>query len=255
MQDVPIATALALQLETDVDLGGEIEKGGFFASVNDQPLAIHVPSIFEEFNQAPESRMYERFDTWMIPHRISLMRRSGLAEPTAVGIEVEYLSGSGTCSIISLYPTLQWRKLGSVGVRSTVTGAYSLAPTGELSQGAAPAGEAVRTATVGGLRCSMSAGGEIHLDLSANVATPYIHASGIGSSRCEWRFDRDQEPLYGRDIEAWSVIVVSKYQEEIRLRTRYYFVARTLFVPTRRESEWVEITCKLQKPEALGRPV
>jgi hypothetical protein len=91
----------------------------------------------------------------------------------------------------------------------------------------------------------MNTGGELSLRLEATIATPIISAVGLGSSRCEWRFDRDREPLFGRDIETWSVVVLPKRQTSLRLRARFYLISRMLFVPTRRQSDWLELTCPL----------
>src|ERR1051325_7743867 len=133
MKEIPISIATSEELERDLDFGGEIEAGGFFAQVNDQPLAIHVRSVFEEFNQSPQSKLYERFETWMIPLSVGLIRRSGFAEPTAVGIEVEYLNEDSTCSVISLLPSFQWKEVGGGAMRVNIDGSFLLAPTGQLS--------------------------------------------------------------------------------------------------------------------------
>ena len=73
---------------------------------------------------------------------------------------------------------------------------------------------------------------------SSQVFTPKLMAVGVGSSRCEWRFDVGNSPLYGKDIETWSLLALPKTQRALRYRMRFYVVTRLAFVPQRFESSW-----------------
>ena len=47
----------------------------------------------------------------------------------------------------------------------------------------------------------------IHHNLDKSRSTfDRFAAVGVGSSRAEWRFDRHKEPLFGRDVETWTIV-------------------------------------------------
>ena len=90
--------------------------------------------------------------------------------------------------------------------------------------------------------------GELKFQFRTTVLTPDVQAVGEGSSRCEWRFDRDQLPLYGRDIQTWAVVVLPRRQRELHYLMRFYLNVRTFFFSTRRESDWPmeKLVCRLE---------
>jgi hypothetical protein len=125
---------------------------------------------------------------------------------------------------------------------TSIAGSFS--PTGEVSAGSETAADQNgESFNVGSLSCKMSGSAAASLNFTANVATPSVAAVGIGSNRAEWKFNRAEEPLFGRDIETWAVLVIPKGFEELRYRIRFSLTTRTLFFPTRRESDWTELTC------------
>jgi hypothetical protein len=60
--------------------------------------------------------------------------------------------------------------------------------------------------TLDALTVTADMGASVGVRLESTVSTPSISAIGIGSSRCEWRLDKQKEPLFGRDIETWSAV-------------------------------------------------
>ena len=117
MAEKPIAHALTPQLESMI-LGGEIDEGGFFAEVGEEPRGFRLRDLFERLGKPIPPRLAELnrvYELWLIPHRVNIIRRSGLAEPTSVGIEVRYLKGKKTCSVVSLLPSFQYLVHGRLG--------------------------------------------------------------------------------------------------------------------------------------------
>jgi hypothetical protein len=248
--EVPINITLTEQLEFSPDLGTEVEEAGFFAQAARQPIAFSVRSLFRRLGrpQAEAIKLYRRFELWLIPHRVSITRRQGLAEPTSIGIEVNYQDEGMTCSIISLFPSFQFVEHGSIGASASFSGRMSA--TGELLPQKSTPESAFQNIDVAGLTFSTDAkadvSGDVALNVRSRVVTPVISATGIGSSRCEWRLDKRDEPLFGKDIETWAVIALPKNLESIAYDVRFYLITRTLFVPTRRQSDWVTIKCALE---------
>lgn len=241
MPIIEINEALTRELEGGGDLGTPFEEGGFVADVADQPIGHSVRELFRALDRPmPEGiALYKRFDTWIVPHRVSIIRRRGFAEPTSVGIEIQYENENRTCSIVSLIPSFQFAEHGKISAK--VQGEVSA--TGDASIGMDI--NLIPQLSIGGLKLGVAVEGGIGVYFQCTVVTPVVAATGIGSSRCEWRFDKQAEPLFGRDIETWAIVALPKKQKEVRYKMRFYLITRTAFFPTRRQSEWIDVTCQL----------
>jgi len=245
-RELPIGIASAEQLEYEPDLGNEVEGGGFYARVADAPMGYSLRHLLakSDISQERISNLYNRFGVWLVPHRVSIIRRSGLAEPTSVGLEVRYRNEGKTCSIVSLFPSFEFIQHGVAEIKCSAR----MSGTGELS--AAPEAEDHASGSGLPLRCGMTLNATlssgIGIEISARVVTPVISSVGVGSQSCEWRFNKKDEPLFGKDIETWSILVLPKRQSSIRYDIRFYFNARTAFFSTRRESEWTTLECSLE---------
>lgn len=249
MREVPICRIVSQEIASDGPMGenGQVEEQGFCAGINDQPIGIPLDRVFKEFKvdiaevlgapDAPNAiQIFRRFRLWLIPHFVGLIRKTGQAEPTAVGIDVEYLHQDETCSTISLIPAPQFVEHGkfeaSVGISGEIEN-VSLKGVPQLARDFL------------GLKFAGQAKAGFALNVSAHVVTPYIAAIGKGASYCHWRFDKADVPLFGRDIEAWSIIALNKWQGTLQFRSRFYFDSRVFWLSRRIESDWVEIECKL----------
>jgi hypothetical protein len=243
MTEIALNRVLSEELESDADLGTEQDSVDFAAQIGDQPIGLRLRSVFEQLEKPvpPALALYRMFEVWLIPHRFSLIRRKGLAEPTSIGLEIQYEHDDTTCSVVSLIPTPIMRRYGQVSVGFNFTG--SVSTTGEF----APTLEGTLNPVlnVGSLGFGVKADGGVGFEYSATVALPVVSAVGIGGSRCEWRLDRQEEPLFGRTIETWAAVVLPKRQKELKYRLKFYYLIRTLFFPTRRESDYISVTCKL----------
>jgi hypothetical protein len=241
--EIPLSRSVSEELETDVDLGTEGEDVEFCASVGDQPLGLKLRDVFTNLNKdiPVECALYKRFDIWLIPHRFSLVRKRGLAEPVAVGLEIQYEAKDQTCSVISLIPGPRFQHHGQISLETLYSGAVDASGdfSGCLENLTEPA------FNLGALSFGITTKGKVAFCFHASVATPIISACGEGSSRCEWRFDRYDQPLFGKTIETWAALVLPKRKKEIAYTLKFYYLKRTLFFPTRREGEPVRIVCQL----------
>lgn len=242
--DLQPVTPILEQGVLDKDFGEPaIDTGKFSVTIADRPVGLNVAALSERLEKPipPEVDLYQRFAVWLIPNRVSIIRRSSLAEVTSVGIECEYLNGSKTCSIVSLLPAPQFIVWGKVD--GSIHCAGNLSFVGETLPASGDMG--VVRINEAGIGFGTSATAKVSASFNVNVVTPYISAVGIGSSRAEWRFDRHEEALFGRDITTWATVLLPKRQKELELRMRAYVTLRTLFVPTRHESIWQNVTCLL----------
>ncbi len=242
MTEIPLNNVLSEELESDADLGTEQDSVDFAADIGDQPIGLRLRSVFEQLEKPvpPELALYRMFEVWLIPHRFSLIRRRGLAEPTSIGLEIKYDHDDTTCSVIALIPNPVMRRYGEVSVGFNFTG--SVSTTGEFAPALASLEPVLN---VGSLGFGVKADGGVGFEYRATIALPVVAAVGIGGSRCEWRLDRQEEPLFGRTIETWAAVVLPKRQKELTYRLKFYYLIRTLFFPTRRESDYISVKCKL----------
>lgn len=243
-QELVINEALTPELESEPVLGGEVDDAAFCARPGNQPIAFKLRDVLQKLRQplTPRITLYEMFEVWLVPHRVSIIRRRGNAEPISVGIQIEYLHEDTTCSVIALIPSPQFIHHGRIGVQGLFQGKVSTA--GEASP--TPADLQFKTEKeLGKLSVGVTASGEVGFRFKADVVTPVISAVGIGASTCEWRLDKHEDSLFGKDIETWSILALPQRQSTLSYRLRYYICTRTLFFPTRRQSKWVKIQCAL----------
>jgi hypothetical protein len=245
MQEVAIDRILADELERPQDLGTAVDDSTFFAAPGDQPLGFPLGMMYEKLNQPipAELGFYDAYELWVVPHSVSIIRRRGWAEVMAVGIEVKYETAGKTCCVKAVLPSYKFVELGSLSMSVELGGNGEASPMRALDL--AGLGDLPIQTVLGDLKIQTKVGAGLKFFFRATVATPNIQAVGEGSSRCEWRFDLDQEPLYGRDIQTWSVVVLPRRQRELTYSMRFYLNLRTFFFTTRRESDWISIPCKL----------
>ena len=222
----------------------DLDPEAWYASIGDMPIGFPVRLVFEELGVEFKSKLYEGYELWFVPHRVSLLRRKGQAEVTSFGMEVEYLNGKKTCSVVSLIPAPEFTVYGNVGFGFQ----------GEIdAQGIAKvlAGQAGSTLDLpldkSTLQFGKGTGGSVKFNYSATVSTPRISAVGLGASHCAWEFKKDKDPLFGKTMETWSILALPRFQKELNYRLRFHVTLRTLLIPTWRESDWKEIKCVLNR--------
>lgn len=248
MSDLPINKALTAQLD-NLDFGEEeIDARGIYARPADRPIGVRLRTLQDRLGatvpQQLASWLDDNFEVWLVPHRVSVIRRTGSAEPVSIGIEVEYLNGERTCSVLSLLPSFDFVVHGGVNIGLTAAG--RLSPEGEFIPGDPQLKPDTPRLRMGQLELGLSTDLRVGFRYRATVSTPLVSATGIGSARCEWRFDKDREPLFGRDIETWAVLALPWGQRQLEYRMRFYLVTRMFFFPTRLQSAWTNpITCQL----------
>ena len=218
------------------------EPPAFTVRVGDAPFALRVRSLFERFGK-PAAQGLEilehGFELWLVPHRFSVLRLRGHADASSLGIEADYSDNPVTCMIVSLFPSSQFIDRADSMFRGT------LSATGEVDAiEGTPSPDATRM-EFDGLSLFDARDGDARLQLGAAVATPNISSVGIGSWRCEWRFDRHNQPLFGRDLVTWAVVMVPRDQAEMTCRLRCHVITKNSFSLSRYESESFQIRCRL----------
>ena len=210
------------ELETflrDQDLGApDVQVDKWYSKVKgyiaDSPIAFSLKALYEKADRSipAEIDLYDRFSLWLIPNRVSIQKPQGFAEPVSLGIEVEYrnddekvsLNKGQTFSIVSMLPDSEFIELGHLS--GEIRGHISAA--GEAGVDTDALDLASHLPLSENLKVGASAKVAVGLGFSFKVFLPIVSASGKGSSCARWEFDERSGPLYGKDIETWTVLVL-----------------------------------------------
>ena len=148
--------------------------------------------------------------------------------------------------MVSLFPEAQFVVLGSLEAHASVNAGGAMSPL---------PGALANVQNVGGsLDVGIAAGIKASLAFSTSIASPLISTGGKGSSRCSWTFERQQAPLFGRDIETWSVLVLPRKRKRVHYFITVGTTQRLAFVPVQRTTDEVALTCPLVGPGEQQHP-
>jgi hypothetical protein len=241
---------LTRELEENVDYGSESNKK-FYTRINTSPIAISIKKWIEskKRNIPKEVKLYNSYNVWIVPHRVSVFSRQGNPDIRSIGIEIEYITKGETCSIISLIPSFQYIEQGSIkaSIGANATFRADMELPGLLSSIEEEEGNEVEAENKNGLTLGLYTDLRAKIRLSAIAVSPIIAAVGIGASKCEWKIDKHNEPLFGRDIETWSIIVIPKNKKTISYKMRVSVTEKTWYLlDTRRQTNFETINCLVE---------
>jgi hypothetical protein len=236
---VQLTTCETPELEVEsMDFGSE-SGPRFEVDIADRPIGLPLRGLFRahELSVPAEYALYKRFALWVIPHRISVRRMRGIYDLVSLTISARFDAGGGTCSVVSLFPEARFKSIGALKAEASISLSGSMTPPTQALKNLHDVG--------GSLSVGMSGGVEASLAFQAAIATPIISAGGKGSSACYWTFEKDDLPLFGRDIEAWSVLVLPKRATSVEIRMTVTTTERLAFVPVSRSTDEQTISCEL----------
>lgn len=223
------------------------------AYIADEPIAYSLKEMHKVLDQPiPRSLdFYRGYDVWLIPTRFSVKKDGGISEPASLGVEIEFrndnrdvnLNPGMTRSVVALLPEAKFLRRGFL--TGALNGVFS--PTGEVSLNTKSFAPTESLPLSADLTVGLSTDVKVGLNFSYQVHTPVISAMGAGSSRAEWEFSEESGPLYGMDIETWTVLAIPKGLSELEYRVKLYVNLRTAYIPTRHETPWKTLKTSLKK--------
>jgi hypothetical protein len=242
---------LRLQNLGSPDLSVKNPFASLRAYIADEPIGYSLKEMHKVLDQPiPRSLdFYRGYDVWLVPNRFSVKKDGGISEPSSMGIEVEFrndlidLNPGMTCSVVALLPEAKFIRRGFL--TGALNGVFS--PTGEVSLNTATIDPQKSLPLSADLNVGLSSDVKVGLNFSYQVHTPIVSATGKGSSRAEWEFSEESGPLYGKDIETWTVLAVPKGLSELNYRVKLYVNLRTAYIPTRHETAWKTLKTTLKK--------
>jgi hypothetical protein len=219
------------ELTATTSRGESTEGFGMVVRVGNQPLSFPLRSAFKTLKVPVPAELPRKYEVLMVPHRISVERKFGLHEPVEVGIEAEYLVDGDWCSIQGLLPAAQFITHGSLNIQGQIEG------SGVMSAGS-PGHQEGPALDRSGLFLRAGSASRLSFRFGADVCTPIISSSGLGSNTCRWTFFKHDQPLFGKDIETWAAVVREKKEAPIRYRIKSHVLVRAVLWTKRLETEW-----------------
>lgn len=230
---------------TDTD-----QATGFTAQVHDAPILMSVKSMVGQTGGSADNPLYQRYDLWMVPHRFSIFRKDGGGKVDSIGCEIEYLGTRSAHSIVSIFPSAEYVTTSPLAVEAKSKAFALLDQTGISALLGMKAVDLLQSSVkvdLPGVDLDVEIADTSKLRLALELPTPIVLATGVGSKRCTFQFNRHDKPLEGRDLETWAVVAAHKRSREISYRMKLFYTIRKFMIPRRWETAWVEIAGKCEE--------
>lgn len=214
--------------------------------LGDRPIARNLQTLYEQGHKGfPEDLvLFDKYDVWLIPHSIGLIRMEGRAKVKTLGYEALYDNAQKVYTTELLPQSKFIRKAGATFENQVDYTVEGLAQVPDLAKVVL---EKMNVLS-GDARFSFSSSLKMIGRISFSVMTPVVQTIGIGSSHCQWQFEADEKPLLGDQIMLQTVLV-PRYTDKIDLKVRGYALIKAGWTraPVRYETQWLNLQCLLIK--------
>ncbi|MCK6562915.1 hypothetical protein HUU39_11625 [candidate division KSB1 bacterium] len=234
----------------DVDFGTEGEEDssisvkGLQIRLGDRPVARDLRRLYElGHKQLPHTlAIFDAYDILLITHSIAAIRQERRTPIHALGYEADFLEEDQVYTI-ELLPQSKFSTSLSGKLESNVDlGVEGHAELPEMTKAVMDSIHFLG----GDARLKLSSAIELIGRISFSVMSPLIQAIGIGSSRCNWRFEVEQKPLLGDQIMLQTVLV-PRYTEKLAFKIRGYAQIRPKWTKALAmfTTKWLTVECLL----------
>ncbi len=254
LRQSPFEDLLVSPYEVDYGTDKKLQDGIAYKNIEirlgDRPLCRNLRRLYEqEHKDLPaDIAVFDAYDIWMLTHSINAIDRKGdSAKITALGYEADFKESEYVYTI-ELLPQTKFVS----PLEGSFTNKADL-----LLEGNAKVPDAIKTAT-GAMN---PLGGDARINLSSElkvigkvefaVKTSIIQAVGIGSSRCEWMFEKDKKPLLGDQIML-QTILVPRFTTSAQCNIRGYAMLKPNWIsfPVKFYTDWIDIKLEFASSSA-----
>lgn len=220
-----------------------ISVEGLQVRLGDRPIAKNLRRLYELGHKGlpPDLAVFDAYDIWVITHTIGAIRRTGRATILALGYEVRFEEDQ--VFTIDLLPQSKFNTIidGTFGTN------VELGAEGHAGLPGV-AGILLESFEYLGGDATVKLSSELKVigHVSFSMISPIVSTVGIGSSRCEWCFHVDRNPLLGEQIML-QTILVPRYTEVVKFKIRGYALIRPKWVSfsARFGTAWLPVECQL----------
>ncbi|MEX0887678.1 MAG: hypothetical protein WD009_14695 [Phycisphaeraceae bacterium] len=213
-------------------------------TVGNRPYAFDIAELFEyQKRDLPEEwqAIAGRYRIWLTTYTLSVMQHSGSDRLRSLGFAVSYGNTNMRVSILDVLPRTEFICKREGRLRCTAD--LTLAGEAKLSSVISDALTAVSGIEIAG-GVKGSAGVQFAGQLSLDVLSPYIAASGTGNTASEWVLNRADRPLVGVQ-KFHQVLLVGKNVQALKATVHAYGTVRGFFgLPAPVQSSKVDLECR-----------
>lgn len=231
-------------------LKGEIGAGSILSDkisikVGNNPIVYNLKKLYELSGKTvpPEIQIFTSYDIWILNFNIGILRSGGLDNVRQVGFKVKYKNPEFV-NVIETMPKTEFIKLldGKLSFEADLgLNGHVNPPNIDL-----PLLGQEKALGIGG-KLKLSTDNSIVGRLNFSVVSSLIMSVGIGSNTAEWIINKGEYPLYGDDITFTNIVMVDSGTEKIELEAMVYSTISVYnLIPSRRSSQWMEISCNLK---------
>lgn len=221
----------------------DIEAGRIRLRIGERPVARNLRVLYElgKREVPADLEVFLSYDIWLLTHTISVVQEGGFKQIRQLGYEMQF-PDKPKVTVLEVLP--QTRFVTKVG--GCLKGEADIQLNGQV---AVPDSITHLLDYVEDL----SFGGKVTLSNQLNVVgrvsfavmTPVIQAVGVGDSRSEWVFIKDENPLLG-DQHMTQMILTPLRLKKLKFKARLNATISSFnLIPARLQSEWIDLECIL----------
>ncbi|MCU0440367.1 MAG: hypothetical protein MUC49_20950 [Raineya sp.] len=224
----------------------DIEVNRIRMYIGSNPVVFNLRELYEKAKKEipPEIDIFTSYNVFIINHTIGVVQEGGWDKVQQIGYRMRFLTPKKV-RVLDVLPQSKYIK--------KIAGIFNfeadLHLNGEISSPDKITDiiEQADIASVGiGGKLRVATNSSIVGRFSFQVITPEVQSIGKGSDYSEWIFNKTDRPLVGDDIEMFQIVLADRFTTELPFEACIYSTISTWnFLPSRRNSDWVQIKCKL----------
>ena len=211
--------------------------------IGNRPIVFNLKQLYRKSNKQvpPEIQIFKSYNAYILTHTIGVIKDGGWDKIHHIGFRVEFPKNS---DIIVLDVMPQSKFITTIGGKFQFEADFNL--NGELSlpKEVSTFLENIENVGIGG-KLKVATDNSLVGRFSFSVISPEVVSIGKGSNYSEWIFYKSDKPLHGNDIEMYQIVLVDRDLTELSYRSKLYSVISSSFMSSMRESEWIDVKCKL----------
>lgn len=220
----------------------EIEKIRMYIGSN--PIAFNLKELYKKSKKEipPEIQIFKSYNVFIINHTVGVIQEGGWEKVKQVGYRMRF-SAENEVTVLDVLPQSKY----VTNLEGNLNFEADLNLNGELSTPDKVTNLINQIEGVGiGGKLKVATNSSIVGRFNFSVITSEIQSIGKGNNYSEWIFNRVDKPLVGDDIEMFQIILADRFIEELSFEASIYSIISTWnFLPSRRQSDWITIKCKL----------
>jgi hypothetical protein len=223
--------------------GNEINEDGdkIRLYIGTNPVVINLKEFYEKTgkNIPDEIQLFKGYKLYLLSHSVGIIKDGGLKKVSQVGYRMEFEEGSQV-KVNDLLPQSDYIK--TIGGKFSLEAGLSIDGSLSIPTEVTEYLSEIEWVGLGG-KLQATTNTSLIGNLSFATYSNKIAAIGKNSNYSEWQIKQTDEPLHGRDINMYQIIIVDMVVKKIKYRCKANInISSWMGLDTvRRETDWVNI--------------